>query len=241
MKRTTIIAFTNILLLLVSCSNDKKKSHNPTETYDRQEIKVVKLNDTSINGVQLRFQLVSTKEYDSILNLVVRTEIPNGNYDGNISRIDSCQIVKLENGKTDSLIDYKKGDYFEKWEVKSFWKEKNQLLVNFSNWEDSEDKLINIRNGKYYGISTAYKLSPENDLIFTFNDISEYPLYDNQFLLARVSLDSITTILKGNFNPNITIKDFEWITNEKGLISVGEVESGTWKFVNRTNYLIGLK
>lgn len=132
------------------------------------------------------------------------------------------------------------GEYIETYAIKGLWEEKNLLLVNFQNWEESHDLLINLTDGAHYLLTPFYEVSPDRGVIISYVDVSKAPIYSSELLLTKVEKGKLTTILQRDLEQT-TITDAVWVSNYDCLITTGFIDINTDNITDRRKYLIRLE
>jgi hypothetical protein len=234
-----------ILLAFASCKNEHKEEVNEaigphkdqtTSTDKHVSVNWRELKDTTVNGVRLSFTRLNEKEYDSLTKLSVESPIPQDEYYDLVIRGKNIQVIKIGNGKIDSLHD--KNDstgYFEKYEIKGYWKNKGQLLIRNSHWEGGGDFFINLLDGSYYYLNSTYKLSPKKNFILGFTDMIE--IEGNDFMLTDISEQQLKTLFNIDFG-QVVVDDLHWLEESKCLISAYNIESGNLEKKGNLYYLL---
>jgi|GEM_PF-1955738 hypothetical protein len=209
---------------------------------DRGE-EMARLMDTTSNGVKIQFRELNQKTFDSLQRQIKRTDLQLSSFDRQITKLDSCLTFKLNNGKTDSLCNMDDGEYYEKYQIKGLLTKSNSLLVNFENWEENHDFLINLKDGSYYILSPFYEVSPRQDLILGYVDIVTAPIYTGELLITRIEKGALTTLIKKDLG-QISITDASWISNTDCLITTGTTvnkQNGTIDIKDKKLYLIKIE
>ena len=186
----------------------------------------IRFTDTTSNGVKIQFRELNQKTFDSLQRQIKRTDLQLSSFDRQITKLDSCLTFKLNNGKTDSLCNMDDGEYYEKYQIKGLLNKSNLLLVNFENWEEYHDFLINLKDGSYYILSPYYKVSPRQDLILGYADIAIAPIYTSELIITRIDKGELTTLINKDLG-QISISNASWISNTDCLITIGSVVNGT--------------
>jgi hypothetical protein len=241
-----------IFLLTVGCSNQRETYEQAaTDTVNIQSksiqmdqvdnwVKPKELTDTISNGASIKFFELTDNTFDSLQQLSKLTYIPLKSFDKKTTKLDNCKTFKLNNGKVDSLCNMDDGEYYERYSIKGLWDEKNLLLVNFENWEESHDFLINLTDGGHYILTPSYEVSPKLDIIISYVDISDEPLYSSELLITKIQKGTLTTLLQRDLG-QMTITDASWISNYDCLISTGFVDFETDNIKDRKKYLIKIE
>ena len=147
-------------------------------------------------------------------------------------------MVRLNNNKYDTLKSFSKGigNYFESFSILGYWKEANQLLVNFNNWEDSDDFLLNTIDGMHYYLASAYELSPNKSHIISYTNANLLAIYSPEFMLTKVTSISAETIFRLDFGKAV-VSEFAWLTNDTGILTAGEVDKN-FKIIAESHYIL---
>jgi hypothetical protein len=199
-----------------------------------------RLTDTTSNGVKIQFRELNQKTFDSLQRQIKRTDLQLSSFDRQVTKVDSCLTFKFNNGKTDSLCNMDDGEYYEKYQIKGLLNKSNSLLVNFENWEENHDFLINLKDGSYYILSPFYEVSPRQDLILGYVDIVAAPIYTSELLITRIENGTLTTLVKTDLG-QISITDVSWISNTDCLITTATAvneQNGTINTKDKKHYLI---
>jgi hypothetical protein len=235
------------LILTIGCTNPKQTSDQkenniinvPSELIKVIDYKVMRLGltDTTTNQARIEFINLTDESFASIKGLTKRTNVPLTSFDSRVRKLDSCLTFRSDNGRIDSLCNKDDGEYFEKYSIKGIWQEKNLLLVNFQNWEERHDFLINLSDGSHYLLTPFYEVSPSRDIIISYVDISSAPIYSSELLLTKVDNGKLTTILQRDLGQT-TITDAFWVSNRECLITAGIVDDESDKTTDIRPYLI---
>lgn len=190
------------------------------------------LTDTLANGVSIHFISLNKSSFDSLGVQKKVTGIPLESFDSGITKTGNCEIVKLQTGRPEVLCSKKEGDYFEEYLIKGYWREKELLLVNYSNWEESQDFFVELKNGNRYYLDPQYGLSPNRLFMISYTGLN--PIYSNELLLTKFEEGKVTMILKLEF-AELTITDAQWIGPDQCLLvtvtenaQTSEVENFSW-------------
>ena len=135
------------------------------------------------------------------------------------------------------------GEYYEKYQIKGLLTKSNVLLVNFENWEENHDFLLNLKDGSYYILSPFYEVSPRQDLILGYVDIVNAPIYKGELIITRIEKGALTTLIKKDLG-QISITDGSWISNNDCLITTGTTvnkQNGTIEIKDKKHYLIKIE
>jgi hypothetical protein len=248
MRQVSIVIF----LLTVGCSNQREAyEQTSTDTVNIQSeliqmdqvdnlVKPKELTDTISNGASIKFFELTDNSFDSLQRLSKLTYIPLKSFDKKITILDNCKTFKLSNGKVDSLCNMNDGEYYERYSIKGLWGEMNLLLANFENWEESHDFLINLIDGGHYLLTPSYEVSPKLDIIISYVDISDAPIYSSELLITKIQKGTLTTLLQRGLGQT-SITDVSWISNTDCLISTGFVDFETDNIKNKKKYLIKIE
>jgi hypothetical protein len=223
-----LISILSTIILVVGCFGSKEEDNQGNDsiplldtTKERELVfRMTDLRDTTLNGVNLNFALLTEKEYKSLKYQVRQTTFPLQLNSASVSRTDSCLLITLKNGKIDSLCNQRKGDYFEHYNIKGIWKEKGLVLVNYEDWEGGSDFFINLQDGKYYYLNSNYELSPDSKLILSFVDLNETAFIPAGLMLTTCENGSISTAFNIEFQKAVT-NELLWVTSEQCVISTG--------------------
>lgn len=197
------------------------------------------LENRRTGGYELTFIELTQEQADSLENRIISTAIPLSTPNEIITKTDSCFIVQLRNTKQDTVCNFDDGEYHETYILKGVWSEANQLLMNFENWEEQHDYLINLNDGSHYILGPEYRLSPNRKLMLSFIDMISYPIYPNEFILSEFNRDGSTEYFNIDFGEH-TITSANWLTNEQLLITAGQINYETFELANETTYLLKL-
>lgn len=254
MHKTTLLI--SMILLMFSCKiqTDSKTIDSPLKDSLTSEKSVVKINsqekqdvkqiikeslimhsdsvlllDTVSDFGKVTFSMISKEGYLKLMPYSNNSRIPIEKPTERIGNIDSCHLIRLGNGSVDSLCDYSDGEYYEKYEILSDWKEKNQLLIYYGNWEENLEFLYNKTDGAIYNLGVDYKLSTDLNWILYFSNMVEQPLYNNGFGLAY--LDSL--VIQPLFDLDeidFAVKNVDWINDSISILNIAtfdfEIEGG---------------
>jgi len=244
---------TLILIFLASCTNGSKTQESKLvpdsvtqymvskEKQSYVTVKWTQLKDTTINDVTINFISLNKKEYDSLSNSTIETKIPLEGFGSLVTREKDCQLIKLNNGVIDSLCDkHEKSGYFQTYTIKGLWKEKGQLVVNFQNWEDSDDFLIDIRDGFIYNLNIEYQISPSKNFMLGYTSSNLIPLYGNNFMYTKIANDTIRTYFNIELG-QLAITKLHWLADNKCLVSAGAIDPETSEPKNILYYLMKIK
>lgn len=238
MKKSVLI----FLTLITGCSNPKNSIDQPVhdttvlehmadEEYESQQ---VSLTDTIVNGHAVTFSELTQETFDSLRQRKIETKIPLTTPDNRLTKQDSCFMLQLDNGKIDSLCNWDDGEEFEKYVVKGLWKDKNILLVNFANWEENHDFLLNLNDGSYNILTPYYELSPQADLLLTSVDIAAMPIYESELSVSKAESGKFITLYHKELG-QLSITDAFWISNTE-CIMAARTDIGTSKVRDRKWY-----
>ncbi len=222
--RTLCVRYTNVMhiskmrsvllitLLLTTCcaktNSTTEQTVTDTTSISTESIRAshrdrveeqTRLTDTTSNGFKLKFLELNEGAFDSLQLLTKRTSISLKPFTKQVTKLDSCLTFKLGNGKVDSLCNMDDGEYFEKYTIKGLWEEKDLLLVDFANWEEAHDFLINLKDGSYYILGPFYETAPGQDFVLSYVDISVAPIYSSELLLTKIEKGKLTVLLKENW------------------------------------------
>jgi hypothetical protein len=247
-----IYLFLLVGMFALSCS--QSKSNLEKEALDSAKkaqakfieptkVQLIKLNDTTVNGIHLKFRLLNQSKYDSLQKLEIKTSIPVEDAGQYIRKIGNYQLVLLKNGSIDSLCDShdEKSGYKSTYTIKGFWRDRNQLLVNFQDWESYDDYFISLNDGFEYYLNTAYELSPNKNLIIGYTNYNLIPLYGNSFMLSGLTENSIVKYFNFDFG-QVAIRNLQWVGEKQCIFSIGELsnESGAFELRGEQLYLLNL-
>jgi hypothetical protein len=240
MRQVSIIIF----LLTIGCTNQKSTPEQrvsdtlgqsseivqiiPTDQIETQ----ITLTDTLLNGHSVKFYELNPTTFDSLQRQVRQTEINLKSVDTQFKKLDSCFVIKYQNQTTDSLCDMDDGEYFEKYQIKGLWEENKLLLVHFDNWEESHDFFINLNDGSYYILTPFYEVNPKREMVLTYVDIVDEPIYSSALMISQIQKGVFTTLYKKNLGQT-TITDAKWISNSDCLLTTGFVDIETNEVMNR--------
>ena len=111
--------------------------------------------------------------------------------------------------------------------------------MNFENWEEQHDYLINLNDGSHYILGPEYRLSPNNKLMLSFIDMISYPIYPNEFILSEFNQKGFNEYFNIDFGEQ-TITSANWLTNDQLLINAGQINYETLELANESRYLLKL-
>lgn len=240
-----------ILLVVTSCSKTKdtaiKTQNDSTINRDKevsvkireQMFRLRDLRDTTLNGIDLKFTELSDKDYNSLKGRIKETDFPLQFILDPASQTDSCLLVKLENGKTDSLCNTRQGDYFEEYTFKGLWKENGLVLVSYSDWEGGNDFFINLKDGGHYNLTHHYAVSPDLKHILSYVDLNETVFIPSALMLTECDNRTISTRLYIEFE-GIIITNLSWLTHDQCLISVGTLDKDKFSVSDLRNLKLSL-
>lgn len=200
-----------------STDNIDKGEHQNEQRFNLKEFR-----DTTLNGVTLKFNELTEKDYNSLKDKIKETYFPLQFTSESVSKTDSCTLVKLDNGKIDSLCNRIQGDYFEEYTFNGLWKENGLVLVNYQDWEGGNDFFINLKDGGHYYLTHNYKISPDLKHILSFVDLNETAFIPSGLMLTDCDNRAISTKISIEFE-RVIITSLSWLTNNQCLIS-----AGTW-------------
>jgi hypothetical protein len=248
MNTRNLIPF--LLILLSSCGkNDKAKEKiddsarlefdkPPLETRGLPKNLFTQLKDTTINELRLRLTPIDEQTYDSLSQLTIETTIPLQNSDPLVVKSKNCQLIQLKDGSIDSLCNKKEASgYHEDFLIKGLWKDKNVLLANFRNWEESDDFLLSLTHKSHQYIGPEYILSSDNNFIFMYSDLSKGGYFTGDFGLAEVDTDSIQKLFYFEPNP-FTVTTAKWLKDNSCLISAGMVNITGYELKSKAYYIM---
>ena len=224
-----------ILIVTIGCTNSKVV--NEQSAGDTAQVKnsiakstppttQINLTDTTSNGMSVKFIELTDKTYDSLQVYIRRKEIPVNAYEQFVEASDTCFTIRLANNQTDTLCNMDDGEYYEKFEIKGLWKPHDILLVNFQNWEESHDFMINLKTGEHYILTPFYEPSPTLNLILSYIDISSAPIYESVLLITRFDNGTITTLYQKPLG-EVSITDAGWISNTECLLAAEVIDFDT--------------
>lgn len=126
-------------------------------------------DDTTLNGVKIKFEKITKQQYDSLESYGVITPIPIEKVSTTIEKVGDCQLISLRNGKKDTLCDKKEeSGYFETYSINGEWKEKNLLIANFQNWEEGGDFFISLTHDNRLALDNKYIVSRSKFDLYIF-------------------------------------------------------------------------
>lgn len=244
--------FTCWLTLLFACTSPEAEKKERGDTPTSSEPIAVEVDTAANEPIQVpdtAAQVLEEREVNGYLVYflplapelagqmqVFRTTMPLVSPEPVVIQQDSCFVLKLLSGSYDKLCNFDDGEYFETFEVKGFWKEKNQLLVNFTNWEEQHDYLIDLRSGKPFILGPGYELSSDRNMICTYVDISANPIYINEIMVASFQADSLHELFRIDPSP-YTVTRAGWTDDSELLLRVARL-SERWTVVGEWDYLM---
>lgn len=221
-----------LLLIFIIATSCSKTKDIPALTQDDSEVSINtreqifnlrEFKDTTLNRVGLKFIELTAKDYNSLKGKIIETNIPLQFSLDQSLQTDSCLLLKLDNGKTDSLCNTKQGDYFEEYTFKGLWKENGLVLVSYSDWEGGNDFFVNLKDGKHYYLTHNYKASPDLKHILSFVDLNETTFIPSGLMLTECDGRTISTKIYIEFE-TVIITNLSWLTNDECLISAGTLD-----------------
>lgn len=235
-----------IPIFIFSCSPTTKKEDNTSNdsssvakrVFEPIAVSWIGLKDTTLNGIKLKFRPINKSTFDSLVVLTIKTEIPFQSFDNLLVKSNACQVIKIQNGSTDSLCDVKddKSGYFEKYTIRGLWKEKNSLVVNYNDWESYDDFLINLIDGSIYQLNSFYEISPDQNHILGYN--TAIALNGNDFMYSEISNKSVKTLFQIDFG-KVAIKNLKWLNETECVLSGGVMEEG-FEFKKELYYVMSI-
>jgi hypothetical protein len=223
-----------MIILITSCSKTiEKQSQTGNDSTagiaKRESIKtkekvfnLKEFRDTTLNGVTLKFVELADKDYYPLRYQIKEAGFPLQIISNVVSKVDSCLLLKLDNGKTDSLCNKRQGDNFEEYIYNGLWKENGLVLMSYQDWEGGSDFFINLKDGEHYYLTHNYKLSPDLKHILSFVELNETAFITSGLMLTECDNRTISTKFNIEFE-RVIITSLAWLTNEQCLIS-----AGTW-------------
>ena len=208
-KKTEAIVKPSEKLDLLTLLN-KSVISNPDTTF---------LFDSIYEYGKVKFSQISKEGYLDLLSFMKSSQIPIQKPSGNIEYKDSCHIIRLGNGLNDTLCDFSKGEYYEKYTILSDWTEKNQLLIQYDNWEESLKYLYNKTDGSIYNLGVSYKFSQNFNWLLYYIDFIQEPLYSNCFGIAHLDSLSIKPLFDLR-DYNYTVRSGAWLNDSLSILSV---------------------
>lgn len=216
--------------------------HNSTSKsiYENDTLPKFAIDQIIQNGFLISTSGLTQKQYDSISNEVIRTELITESYESAVVNLDTCILIKLSKSLNDTLCNFDDGEYYEKYQPLGLWKERNHLLINFQNWEEQHDYLLNLETGSIYVLAPEYYLSPNRNQILTFTNDIDHAIYGNSFMIAQADNDSIYDLLNLDFG-NVAITSADWITDNLLVIEAGIIDQESWAFKEKGKFLMSIK
>jgi hypothetical protein len=202
---------------------------------NKQIFNLKELRDTTLNGVSLNFIELTDKDFNSLKDQIKESDFPLQLTFDNISKTDNCILVKLDNGKTDSLCNKRQGDNFEEYSLYGLWKENGLVLVSYQDWEGGNDFFINLKDGGYYNLTHNYKVSPDLKKILSFVDLNETAFIPSGLMLTECGNRTIDTKLYIEFE-TVIITSLSWLTNDQCLITAGKLDNENFSVSDVRNF-----
>ena len=181
------------------------------------------INDTNTSIGKFIFKRIKENYYNELVKFSSETSIPLGDYSHIISGDDSCKILKTKLHGYDTICDFSDGEYYEYYKIKSDWKEKDQILVNFENWEEKHDFLWSKKDGSIYILSPVYELSPDQNKIITYTNYVDEPLYPEQFGVTWIDSDTVAMIIDHKCD-SLCVFESSWLNDTIALLKSGLVD-----------------
>lgn len=194
------------------------------------------LADTITNGIHVQFKQISRITFDSLSKQKRDTEIPLISFEDYITKLGDCQTFKLHNGNIDSLCNLKDGDYYEQYEIHGLWQSKDKLLISFQNWEEGHYILVNLTDGRYYTLGPSYKVSPNLEMILSYNSGNNNPIYSDALVLTKVDKGTPKTLVK-NLD-QLPIIDCFWVSDSDCVVTTEKVDEDTGDIIKREFFLL---
>lgn len=181
------------------------------------------LKSFKIGEITGRFSIISSSKYDSLMSINVTQRVYSNKFSEVVFEKDSCLFIKLKNEEVDTLCSFQNpSGYFEKHYPKKYWKEKGKLIMNFSNWEESNDYIVELSDGSIFNLAPNYTISPDENYIFMYTNYFFDPLYSNSISIAKVSKGKAEMILETDPFP-YTVKYAKWTSSSTVLLNIEEV------------------
>ena len=207
------------------------KKGEPLTYKKTQDSLVVKLQELYGKDYSIFFDEISKWEFDSLKSSATQDTIPTSAIDIYDYSEDTCIIMNYESS-VDSFCYFDDGEYFEKYHLKGEWTKANQVLINFQNWEEQHDFLVDKKSGKMYILNPEYSLSPNGKFLVTYANTIDYPIYPNNILLAEITPDSIKTQLNRDLSDLITISYIGWLGDFDALVKASEIDLDNYEAKN---------
>lgn len=212
---------------------------NKSKNSESLVFKLVGLRDTTLNGVTLKFTELTNSEFNSLNHQIKETQLPLEFTSNVIFQADSCLILRIDNGKIDSLCSKNQRDNFEQYNFAGFWKENGLVLISYQDWEGGNDFFVNLKDGGYYYLTHNYKTSPDLKHILSFVDLNETVFIPSGLMLTECGNKSISTRFLIEFE-QVMITSLSWLTNDQCLVTAGTLNSEDFSVVNSKNYRLTL-
>lgn len=193
------------------------------------------LRDTVINNIAFKFKQITQQDFDSYMR---RSGSPLAlSEDKNVAeKKDSCVLVKLDNGKVDSLCAKREGENLMDYFVKGTWKGHRLVLLTYSDWEGGNDFFLNLDDGSVFNLGCEYFASSDENFLLSYCDSNESPINTSHLLFAKVDPKSIRTILLLVFE-EITVTNAGWIGDNKCVLATDAMQ-GIDKPIQPSFYLL---
>jgi hypothetical protein len=238
-----------MIIVAASCSQAKQPSmqagNDSTVNRDYKETKdqlftLKEFRDTTLNGITLTFRELTDEDYNSLKQQIRETALPLQFSSHLVSTIDSCLLIKLENGKTDSLCNKRQRDYFEQFTFRGLWEQNGLVLLNYADWEGGSDFFIKLDDGDQYYLTNNYKAAPDLKHILSFVDLNEAAFVPSGLMLTECDNRKISTKLNIEFK-RVLITSLSWLTNDQCLISAGDWDAQNYSVNNLKNFKLTLR
>ncbi|OEK05120.1 hypothetical protein [Roseivirga misakiensis] len=233
--KNELVIFSLFILLTVISGCSKKTIEDSIEIKDSLNYEE---KDPSLASKANQKRLSSTYlEEDSVLldlynfdkfNLIVN-EISLSNYDSLfrkklnqpgvkastvMSLNDSCFILPLTNGETDTLCSFDDGNYFEEYTLKG--EVLDHYLLNYQNFESGGDFLKNKITGINYSLGLTYALTDKGSFIL-IGDRSN-PHSDNYLIVGDTKRSDNYELLNMSFLELYPLHSF-WVSEVSFVVS----------------------
>lgn len=177
------------------------------------------LRDTVIGGIGLDFQRLTPAQFDSLHLLTTNGKMPLEKFEKALIK-DNCMFIELADKSIDTLCNKKEeSGYHEDYEIKGLWKDHNLLLVNFRNWEESDDFFLKLSKRYHYGLNSQYEMSPDLRFILGYSA----PYFTSTFSLSQIKPDSVQTLFYFELDRK-TITQADWLKENQCLLAVNPVK-----------------